>query len=327
MRRREFLVILGGATAAWPLRAGAQQPMPVIGLVTPNTLKGGYEPFLAEFRKGMAELGYVENQNVRFEFREAKLHLDLVPILVRELVDQKVSVIITGTTMELQAAKVATRSIPIVFHVGTDPVENGFVSSMKKPGGNITGIYNLNTVLSAKRIEVLHELIPSATKFAYLTSANDEYVNSLQLPIIQAAAGSLGLGVLNVSVHSLDELDGAFETAVRSGASGMVIGVNGTFYGGGAQLVALADRYRLPTVHMDDAPVRAGGLISYNTDRNAGNRLVGVYVGRILKGEKPADMPVEQSTKMKLLINLKTAGALGISVPISLLGRADEVIE
>jgi len=173
----------------------------------------------------------------------------------------------------------------------------------------------------------LHELIPSMTKFAYLTSAADALVNKLQLPQVQAAADSLGLSVLDVSVHGSEELEGAFETAVRGGAGGMVVGVNGLFYALATQLVALADRHRLPTLYMDDAPVSAGGLISYTTDRNAGNRLEGNYVGRILKGEKPTDMPVEQSTKTKMMINLMAAKALGITVPASLLARADEVIE
>ena len=327
MRRREFITLAGGM-AVWPLAARAQQPMPVIGLALPsNRTTKGNEPFLAELRKGLAEQGYVENQNFRFEFREANYHADLVPTLLRELVDQKVSVIITGTTLELEAARAATRSIPIVFHVSVDPVENGFVSSLKKPGGNITGIYSLNLVLAGKRIEMLHELIPSATKFAYLTSATDVFLNGIQLPKVQAAADSLGLSLLVVPVHSSDELEGAFETTVRGGAGGVVTGVNTMFYSNVTRLVALADRYRQPTMYMDDAFVSAGGLISYNTDRNAGNRLAGVYAGRILKGEKPADMPVEQSTRMRMKINLKTAKALGITVPLPLLGRADEVIE
>jgi putative ABC transport system substrate-binding protein len=328
MRRREFITLAGGM-AVWPLAARAQQqPMPVIGFVALSTVNSkGYEPFLAEIRKGLAEEGYVENHNFRFEFREAKRHFDLVPILFRELVDQKVRVILTGTTAELLAARAATQSIPIVFHVGTDPVENGYVSSLKKPGGNITGIFNLNMMLADKRIQIIHELIPSATKFAYLSDSGDEYVNKLQLPQVQAAADALGVGLLNVNAHTLDELEGAFETAVRGGVGGMVIGANATFYGTDTQLVALADRYRLPTMYMDDAPVSAGGLICYNTDQNAGNRLEGSYVGRILKGEKPTDMPVEQSTKTKMMINLNAAKALGITVPTSLLARADQVIE
>jgi putative ABC transport system substrate-binding protein len=326
MRRQDFIALAGGM-AVWPLAARAQQKtMPVIGFVGRGTLKGGNEPFLAEVRKGLAEQGYIENQNFRFEFRVTKLLSDL-PTMYRELVDQKVSVILTGTTLELQAAKAATQSIPIVFHVGTDPVENGFVASLKKPGGNITGIYNLNLILAAKRIEALHELIPSVTKFAYLTDAREEYLAGLELPKVQAAADSLGLSVLYASVHGSDELGGAFEAAVRGGAGGMVIGVNGLFYTTATQLVDLAARYRLPTMYMDDAPVSAGGLISYNTDRNTGNRLAGDYVGRILKGERPADMPVEQSTKMKMMINLKTAKTLGITVPTPLTARADEVIE
>ena len=324
--RREFITLIGGAAATWPLTARAQpQAMPVIGYVAEGTIKLVKSP--AGVSKGLAEHGFVEGQNFRFEGREANFHPDLVPNLFRELVDQKVSVIIALTALQLRSAKAATQSIPIVFSIGIDPVESGFVASFNKPGGNITGISNLNVMLADKRIQMLHELIPSATKFAYLTDPGNVYLTGLQLPQVQAAADSLGLSVLNVYAHTRDELEGAFETAVRGGAGGMVIGTDLIFYVFYSQLVALADRYRLPAMYMDPSFVIAGGLISYSPDLLDITRLMGNYVGRILKGEKPADIPVQQSTRTKLMINLKTAAAMGITVPIPLLGRADEVIE
>ena len=209
--------------------------------------------------------------------------------------DQKINAIITTSSVQLLAAKAATQSIPIVFAIGIDPVKNGFVASLNRPGGNITGVFTLNVMVADKRIQMFHELIPLATKFAYLTDPGNEYLTGLQLPQVQAAADSLGLSVLNVYAHTPDELEGAFETAVRGGAGGMVIGTDAIFYPLATQLVALADRYRLPTMYMEVGASIAGGLISYSTDARDGDRLVGDYVGRILKGAKPADIPVQQS--------------------------------
>jgi putative ABC transport system substrate-binding protein len=315
--------MLGGA-ATWPLAARAQQTMPLIGFATTMKLN---ERVLADVRKGLAEYGYVEGQNFRFEFRQANSQNDPLPILFRELVDQKVSVIITFTTVGLESAKAATQSIPIVFTIGADPVESGFVASLNKPGGNITGIFNLGLTLGAKQLEILHQLVPSATKFAFLTDPGNTTTRKLVSPLIQAAADSLGLGLLNVNAHTPDEFEAAFEGAVRGGAGGIIVGSDAVFFSSSTQLVAVAARYRLPTIYFDDVPVKDGGLISYTSDMDENIRVVGRYAGRILKGEKPADIPVQQSTKTKLIINLKTAKALGIMVPISLLGRADEVIE
>jgi putative ABC transport system substrate-binding protein len=325
MRRRDFITLAGGM-ATWPLATRAQQTMPLIGFAAGATVKLN-ERFLADVRKGLAEYGYVEGQNFRFEFRQANLRNELLPILFRELVDQKVSVIITFTTVGLQSAKAATQSIPIVFTMGADPVENGFVASLNKPGGNITGIFNLGLTLGAKQLEILHELVPSATKFAFLTDPENTTTRKLVIPLVQAAADSLGLGLLNVNAHAPDEFEAAFEAAVRGGAGGMIVGSDAVFFSSPTQLVAVAARYRLPTIYFDDVPVKDGGLISYASDMDENTRVVGRYAGRILKGEKPADIPVQQSTKTKLIINLRTAKALGITVPISLLGRADEVIE
>jgi putative tryptophan/tyrosine transport system substrate-binding protein len=323
MRRREFITLLGGAASAWPLAARAQKTMPVIGNAATN-LKSA-EAFLAGVRRGLAELGYVEGENFRFELREA--NYDGLPIMFGELVDQKVTVILATTTLQLEAAKAATQSIPIVFVIGSDPVERGFVASLNRPGGNITGVFNLNTPMTGKRIEVLRELVPSLTKFAFLTIPREVTVSKNETREAQAAADLLGLNLLIVNAFNLDEVEAAFETSVREGAGGVVVGTNGQFYGIPKQFAALTARYSLPAIYWEDRPVREGGLVSYGVDVEAAQRLVANYVGRILKGEKPADIPVQQATKTKLVINLKTAKAMGITVPTLLLGRADEIIE
>jgi putative ABC transport system substrate-binding protein len=327
MKRREFIKLIGGVASSWPLAVQAQQrqPLPVIGYTGP--LKHSYR-FLTNVRKGLAELGYIEGQNFRFEFRD-NYKADLVPIMYRELVDQKVAVIICGTTLGTAAAKAATQTIPIVFSNGTDPVENGFVASLNKPGGNITGIFNLALTLTGKRFEILHELVPSVTKFAFLKDPGNAIISQLAMPLVQAAADKLGLSLVHVDAHTSDELEAAFETAVREGAGGMVVGSDAIFATQSVvlALVTLAARHRLPTIYVVDTAVRGGGFVSYGADEDEPSRLVGNYAGRILKGEKPADIPVQMLTKTKLLINLKTAKDLGITVPIPLLGRADEVIE
>jgi putative ABC transport system substrate-binding protein len=327
MKRREFIKLIGGVAASWPLAAQAQQQsMPVIGFVT-TTMKHAAR-FLENVRKGLAEYGYIDGQNYRFEIPETNFQSGRAPIFYQQFVDQKVTLIITSTTIGVERLKAVTQSIPIVFTIGTDPVENGFVASLNKPGGNITGIYNLGVMLSGKRLEVLRELVPSVAKFAFLTDPVNTTQFKLQMQQIQAAANSFGLGILNVYARNPDEFDAAFEAAVREGAGGVIVGADALFAGGNATtLMAAAGRYRLPTIYVDDAPVKAGGLISYAADQDEQHRTVGRYAGHILKGEKPADIPVQLSTMTILLINLKTAKELGITVPNSLLARADEVIE
>jgi putative tryptophan/tyrosine transport system substrate-binding protein len=326
MRRREFIAGLG-FTAASPALAYAQQrAMPVIGYVSGSIIKLA-ERSLANVRKGLAEYGYVEGQNFRFEFREANFQYDLLPILFRELVDLKVSVIAVDATAKLESAKAATQSIPIVFNIGIDPVENGFVASLNRPGGNITGSFNLFLILTGKRLEVLHELLPSVKKFAFILDPANTTIANAQLLLAQAAADSLGLNLVRLNAHTPDDFESAFATAIREGAGGMVVGADALFFVFPTQMARLAAQYRLPAIYIDYEPVLEGGLISYGTDQDESFRLVGTYAARILKGEKPADMPVQQLTKTKFVINLKTAKALGIAVPISLLGRADEVIE
>jgi putative ABC transport system substrate-binding protein len=327
MRRRDFITLLSGGVATWPLAARAQQhAMPVIGNLGPTPEFN--QRVVAGFRKGLAELGFVEGQNFRFEFRYNNLQPASIARLTAELVDQKVTLILASWTAALEAAKAATQSIPIVFSIGSDPVENGFVASLNKPGGNITGVYNLNLALAGKRLELLRELVPSATKFAVLVNPSELTISDRETRGLQVGAQSLGLNLLIVNARNKgEELEAAFETSIREGAGGMVVGSFALFMISSTQLVALAARYRLPAIYVDDKPVMTGGLISYGTDQDDGFRLAGIYAGRILKGEKPADLPVQQSTKTKLLINLKTAKHLGITVPTPLLGRADEVIE
>ena len=327
MKRRDFLTLASGM-AAWPLATRAQQkPMLVIGHIAEdiNTIPGN-ERFLANVRMGLAEYGYVEGQNFRFEFREAHLRTDLYPALYRELVDQKVSVLIAKAARKLEVAKAATQSIPIIFLIGIDPVENGFVPSLNRPGGNITGVFNFNTTLPAKELQILHELVPSATKFAWLTDPANTTQTQLTTPHIQAAADLLGVGLLNVYAHTKDDYEAAFDAAVSGGAGGMVVGGDGYFVAARI-LPAVAMRYRMPAIFSDDVPVKAGGRIAYGSDYPAQFRNMGRYAARMLKGEKPADTPVLQAAEFRLVVNLKSAATLGITVPAPLLARADEVIE
>jgi putative tryptophan/tyrosine transport system substrate-binding protein len=327
MKRREFIKLVGSA-ASWPLAAQAQQVMAVIGHV--DGLKvtlAGTQSLLAGIRRTLGASGFVEGKNFRFEFREAEGHFDRLPALYRELVDQKVAVIVAPTTAQLEAARSVTQTIPIIFQIGTDPVENGFVASINRPGGNLTGVFNLAVLTTGKRVEVLRELVPSLTKFAFLTNRQDVNLSQKEAKAAQDTANLVRLDLLVVSASNEEELEAAFETSVREGSGGMVVGSNARFFGLVKPLAAMAARYRLPVIHIWQIAAREGVLVSYGTDQEESFELVGYYVARVLKGEKAADIPVQQSTKTKMVINLKTAKTLGITVPTSLLGRADEVIE
>jgi putative tryptophan/tyrosine transport system substrate-binding protein len=330
MKRREFIKLIGGIAASWPSAASAQQrSMPVIGFVT-TTVKHA-ERFLDNVRKGLAEYGYLDGQHYRFDIRETNFNNDLGPSFYRDFVDQKVTLIIAAATLSVQRAKAATQSIPIISTIAADPVEIGLVASLNKPGGNVTGIFNLGAKLAGKRLEILRELVPSATKFAFLVDPTNKTLTDVQVTQIKAAASSLSLEILTVHARNSGEFEAAFESAVREGSGGMIIGGDALFGGGSAspasQLVPLAARYRLPAIYSDDNPVRIGGLISYAVDQEESHRTVGRYASRILKGEKPADIPVQLSTKTMVIINLKAAKALEIIVPTTLLGRAEEIIE
>ena len=329
MKRREFIKLVGSAAASWPLAAQAQQQvMAVIGHA--DGLKVGLtgtQNLLAGIRRTLTASGFVEGKNFRFEFREAEGQFGRLPGLYRELVDQKVSVIVAPTTAQLEAARSVTQTTPIIFQVGVDPVENGFVASMNRPGGNLTGVFVLAVLTTGKRVEVLRELVPSLTKFAFLTNRQDVRLSQLEAKAAQDTADLVRLDLLVVAASNVDELEAAFETSVREGAGGMVVGSNARFYALVKPLAALATRYRLPVIHIWQGAAREGVLVSYGADQEESFELVGYYVGRVLKGEKAADIPVQQLTKTKMVLNLKTAKTFGITVPTSLLGRADEVIE
>ena len=326
MKRREFIAILGGASFAWPLAARAQQAaMPVVGILNGGS-RDGYAPMLAAFREGLKETGYVEGQNVEMEYRWANGQYDRLTALADDLVHRQVSVIAANTPANL-VAKAATSTIPIVFTTGGDPVQLGLVASLDRPGGNVTGVTQLSAEVAPKRVELAHELIPKATVFALLVNPTDSAQTEILTSASQTAAKTLGLqlDVLHASTEA--ELDDAFAAFLHMRAGALVIGTDSFFSGQSEKLAALALRHAVPAIYEYRPFVAAGGLASYGGSITDSYRLAGVYSGRILKGEKPADLPVQQSTKVELLINLRTAKTLGLTLPISLLGRADEVIE
>jgi putative tryptophan/tyrosine transport system substrate-binding protein len=327
MTRRAFITLLGGA-AAWPFAAHAQQsPMPVLGFLS-NASPDLYSDRLRTFRQGLKDAGYVEGQNVEIDYRWAEGHNDRLPRLAAELVHRQVAVIAAaGGTPSALAAKAATATIPIVFGVAVDPVQVGLVVSLSRPGGNLTGVTNLNAEVGPKRLELLHELLPSAPSFGVLVDPTSPTLAQAFSDRLQPAAHALGvqLHVLHASTES--DLDTVFATLVQLRASGLIIGPGSFFAGRGKVLGALSARHAMPTVFQYREFAAAGGLMSYGSDETEYYRLVGNYVGRILKGEKPGDLPVQQATKVELIINLKTAKALGLTIPLPLIGRADEVIE
>jgi len=327
VKRREFITLLGGAAVVWPLAARAQQSaMPTMGFLhgaTPNA----YAPMMAAFRKSLSEGGYIEAQNVAIEYRWAEGRLERLPELAADLAQRQLSVIFAGGGAEpALAAKAATSKIPIVFASGVDPVEVGLVASLNRPGGNVTGVTFLINTLGPKELEVLHELQPTAAVIAVLLNPNLATTAS-QSEDVEMAARALGLQIHIFHANTEREIDGVFASLSQVGAGGLVIGANAFFFSRRAQLAELAARYSIPTVYPWREAVVAGGLASYGASVTDAYRLAGNYAGRILKGEKPADLPVQQSTNTELVLNFRTAKALGLTFPITLLGRADEVIE
>jgi putative ABC transport system substrate-binding protein len=328
LRRREFLSVLGGAAAAWPGAARAQQSaMPVIGLLGSES-PDLYADRLRTFRQGLREAGFVEGRNVVVEYRWAEGHYDRFPALLADLIARKVAVIaaVAGSPPAL-AAKAATSTIPIVFATGGDPVAIGLVASYGHPGGNLTGISSLGVELGPKQLEVLHELVPAAKAVALLVNRTNPSNADGLAQAVQAAAYSQGVDLHVVSAGTEAELDAAFAELQRVGTGALVVGTDPFFNSRAEQLVALALRHAVPTIYPFREYAMAGGLTSYGDSFIGIYRSIGAYVGRILKGEKPANMPVEQAGKIELVVNMKTANALGLNVPLTLLVRADEVIE
>jgi putative tryptophan/tyrosine transport system substrate-binding protein len=326
MKRRDFIAGLGSA-AAWPLVARAQQPaMPVVGCL--NLAPPGLSADrLRVFRQGLSETGYVEGRSVAVEYRFAQDDLDRLPELAADLVRRRVAVIAApGSVAAAYAAKAATATIPVVFQTGVDPVEAGLVASLNRPGGNITGVTTLGIEVGAKRLELLHELVPTASIVAFLVNPAPRTVES-QSRGMQAAARILGLQLHILHASAERDFEAVFANLAQLRAGGLVIGGDAFLISRSEQLAALALRYAVPTIFQYREFVAAGGLMSYGGNLADATRLVGVYTGRILKGEKPADLPVQQGTKVVLTINMKTAKALGLTIPITLFGRADEVIE
>ena len=327
MRRREFIALVGGAAAAWPMVAQAQQSaMPVIGFLG-STSAAEWAPYLDGFRRGLSEAGYVEGRNVAIEYRWAEGQFDRLPALAADLVRRQVAVIATsGGAAPALAAKTATTTIPIVFATGTDPVKTGLVASFNKPGGNVTGVTLLATAIVAKRLELLRDLVPGAATIAILHNPDSPEAETI-LSNMQEAVRLLGLAPLFLTTRSEHEFDAAFERLIQQRADALFIGSDRVFAAARYQLAALATRHRVPASHDVRDFAVAGGLMSYGANTADSFRQAGAYVGRILQGAKPADLPVLQPTKLELVINLKTAKALGLEIPPKLLFTADEVIE
>jgi putative ABC transport system substrate-binding protein len=328
MRRREFITLVGGAAAALPLTARAQQrAMPVIGFLNPGSLETRRE-LIAAFHQGLAEAGYVEGKNVVTEYRWAEGRNDRLPALAADLVQHRVAVIVAADgTAAAVAAKAATPTIPIVFMVGADPVELGFVESLARPGGNMTGVSALAVGTVAKRLQLVHELMPAAEEIAFLRNPTNPNFSALETRELQGAAVVLGVRLLLLNASSPPEIEEAFANIVAQRAGAFLLGTDPFFISARDQLVTLANRYRIPAIYPFREDVVAGGLISYGSNNRDSFRLVGDYAGRILSGNQPANLPVQQVTKIEMAVNLKTAQTLGLTVPLPLLGRADEVIE
>jgi putative tryptophan/tyrosine transport system substrate-binding protein len=326
VRRREFITLMGGSMAVWPRAAQAQQPaMPVIGFLHAASPEA-YGPMMTAFHQGLKEAGYVEGRNVAIEYRWAEGHYDRLPALAADLVRRQVAEIVTGGTPPALAAKAASSTIPIVINVGIDPVQFGLVASLNRPGGNVTGLAVLTVELAAKKLEVLHELLRTSAAVALLVNPNTP-VAEPETKGVRDAARSLGLQLHVLDASTEGEIDAAFGKLIELRAGALVVSVDPFLLSQRAQIVALAARHAVPAMYGVREFATAGGLMSYGTDLADDYRQVGIYAGKILKGAKPADLPVQRVARVEFVINLKTAKTLGLTFPITLLGRADEVIE
>jgi ABC-type uncharacterized transport system substrate-binding protein len=324
MQRREFIGLLGGAVA-WPVGARAQSKLPVIGLLYHGTQQSAPSR-VAALRQGLKETGYVEGDNVAFEYRWSEGHEDRLPAMVADLIDRKVAVIYANSINAAQAAKAATGTIPIVFLSAGDPVEDGLVTSFNRPGGNATGIRLFNADIVAKRLQLLHDLVPAASSIGFLVRPSNP-TSPLQKKSVQAAAAAIGLRVLVLEANEEQGFDQAFATLAAQKVDALLVGTDSYFVTFREGLIRRAARDRLPVLYDFSVFAVSGGLISYGTNLDDANRLMGIYAGRILKGEKPSELPVMQPTKFELVINVGTAKALGLTVPPMLLAQADEVVE
>jgi putative ABC transport system substrate-binding protein len=326
MRRREFISLLGGL-AAIPLTARAQQAaMPVVGYLSSNSPEDG-EPRAAAFRRGLQEAGYFVGQNVAIEYHWAEQQIDRLPAMAADLVKRHVTVIAAVTTPAVLAAQAATTTIPIVFEVGSDPVRLGLVTNLNRPGGNVTGVTSLIVEVAPKRLELLHELLPTAGAMALLVNPADRALAQAQAREVLSAARNRKIELHVLNVRSESDFDAVFADTKRLRVGGLVIGAGSVFVRDIKKLAALTVRHAVPAIYQYRDFPAAGGLMSYGTDTLESYRLAGVHTGRVLKGENPAELPVVQATKFELVINLKTAKTLGLTIPNTLIGRADEVIE
>jgi putative ABC transport system substrate-binding protein len=325
MRRRNFIVLLGGAVA-WPLAARAQQPKaPVIGFLERKSARDSGQT-LAAFQRGLNETGFIDGQNVAIDYRWAENHSDRLPMLAAELVQRKVALIVAPDTVSALAAKAATTTIPIVFNTSVDPVAAGLVASFNRPGSNVTGITSLNSEVASKRLELLHELVPKTSTIGLLVNEASGIAH-VNIADMEAASRSLGLQILALNASSNDEIDEAFATLAQRRVGALVLTADSLFNARSQQLAALVVHYALPAISATREFTVAGGLFSYGTSLADIYRQLGIYAAKILNGENPAELPVSQSIKIELVINLRTAKLLGLAFPLAVLGRADEVIE
>src|SRR6516165_10369597 len=327
MRRREFIALFGSGVAGWPLAARAQQTaMPVIGFLNGASSDG--IPFAtAAFRRGLREVGYVEGENVAIDYRWAENQIDRLPALMADLVHRQVAVIFAGGTPASLAAKAVATTIPVIFETSADPIKLGLVASLDRPGGNLTGATQLNVEVAPKRLELLRELLPTARVIALLINPADTALSDAQMKEVLAAARAFRLELPVLKADSEQEFEAVFRSLTQLRAEGLVIAAGGLFTTHAEQLAKLTVRHTMPAIYKGREFAAAGGLLSYGSDLAESYRLAGIQVGQVLKGDKPADLPVQQATKIELYINLKTAKALGINVPLPLSGRADELFE
>jgi putative ABC transport system substrate-binding protein len=327
MRRRDFVTLLGGSAIAWPLAVQAQQAaMPVIGYLGIRSAESDASR-LTGLRRGLNETGYVEGRNLTIEYRWGGNQPDRLAALVAELIQMRVAVIVTPGLLSTLAAKAATTTIPIVFGVGADPVQHGLVASLNRPGGNLTGFNQFGIELVAKGLALLHELVPSTTTIGLLGNPNNSLIDELVTRDALAAAPAIGIRIQILKATTDREIDAAFESLVQARTGALLVGNDAFFNSRIEQIVALAAHHAIPVMYASPEFIVAGGLISYGTSLTEAYRQLGLYAGRILKGEKPADLPVIQASKFELVINLKTARALGLAIPAKLLALADQVIE